>query len=113
MLVRLGLRDFALVAALDVEPGEGLCLLTGETGAGKSILVEAVGLLAGQRAESEMVRQGAPSAEVEGLFEPARFRREVAELLTRWSVPFEGEVLVRRKVSTPFTSTVPPSRSPS
>jgi len=99
MLVKLTLRDFAIIDSLTLEPGAGLCLLTGETGAGKSILVEAIGLLAGRRADTEVVRTGRPSAFVEGVFAPKRHRDSIASLLDKWEVDFEGEIVVRRRVS--------------
>jgi DNA repair protein RecN (Recombination protein N) len=98
MLRHLKLHDFALVKDLELEPGEGLCLLTGETGAGKSILVGAVGLLSGQRAETEMVRDGSDEAVVEGSFHVQRHAPEVSVLLEQWSLPFDGEVIIRRRV---------------
>lgn len=69
MLTRLYLRDFALVSELVVRPGPGLNVFTGDTGAGKSIIVNAVALLAGGRAESHLVRSGSKSAFIEGVFE--------------------------------------------
>jgi DNA repair protein RecN (Recombination protein N) len=99
MLRLLRIRDFALIDSLEIELGEGLCLLTGETGAGKSILVEAVGLLTGDRAESEMIRSGAEEASVEGLFACGSRARDVESLLAAWQMPFEGdEVLLRRRL---------------
>lgn len=99
MLVKLTLRDFAIIDSLTLEPGAGLCLLTGETGAGKSILVEAIGLLAGRRADTEVVRTGRASAFVEGVFAPKRRSDSIASLLDKWKVDFEGEIVVRRRVS--------------
>ncbi len=97
MLRFLRLREFALVESLELELAPGLCLLTGETGAGKSILVEAVGLVTGRRAESEMVRSGAEEATVEALFEVQE--NPVHELLASWGVAAAGEVVVRRRLS--------------
>lgn len=77
MLSFVRIENFALIERLRVEFGSGLNLITGETGSGKSILVDAVGLLVGDRASQDMVRQGADTARVEGLFvldsdDPAR-----------------------------------------
>lgn len=69
MLARLYLRDFALVDELVICPGPGLNVFTGDTGAGKSIIVNAVALLGGGRAESHWVRSGSKSAFIEGVFE--------------------------------------------
>ena len=69
MLVRLFLRDFALVDELEILPGPGLNVFTGDTGAGKSIIVNAVALLAGGRAGTHWVRSGSRFAFIEGVFE--------------------------------------------
>jgi len=68
MLSRLALRDFAIAAALELEFGPGLTVISGETGAGKSLLVDALGFLGGQRADSGMVRHGAERAELTAQF---------------------------------------------
>ncbi len=68
MLKRLEIKDFAIIDRLSLEFGPGLNVFTGETGAGKSIIVEAIGFLLGERASSELVRTGAPQAEVSGIF---------------------------------------------
>ena len=59
MLIGLGLRDIVLIDRLDLAPGGGLTVLTGETGAGKSILMDALGLALGRRGEAGLVRTGA------------------------------------------------------
>ena len=69
MLRFLRIRSLAVIEAVDVEFEAGFNVLTGETGAGKSILVEAVGLLLGARASSDLVRTGASHAVVEAVFE--------------------------------------------
>ncbi|WP_028455300.1 DNA repair protein RecN [Chitinilyticum litopenaei] len=66
MLQSLHLRDFVIVRELELNFSKGLTVLTGETGAGKSILIDALGLLLGERAEAGMVRQGAERAELNG-----------------------------------------------
>ena len=68
MLTRLALRDFAIAAAIELEFGPGLTVISGETGAGKSLLVDALGFLGGQRADSGMVRHGAERAELTAQF---------------------------------------------
>ena len=83
MLVALELADFAIVDALRVTFAPGLNVLTGETGAGKSILVDALTLLLGGRAEARAVRAGAPSALIQGFFGTAGETEENAEALTR------------------------------
>ena len=71
MLTELRIRDLAIIDALDLTFGPGFNVLTGETGAGKSIIIDAVNLLLGDRASSEIVRAGAERTEVEGTFQLA------------------------------------------
>jgi len=68
MLKSIEIKDYALIEHLQVEFGEGLNIITGETGAGKSIIVDAMGLLLGGRASTEIVRKGAAKSFVEGIF---------------------------------------------
>ncbi|WP_242107644.1 DNA repair protein RecN [Luteimonas aquatica] len=69
MLTRLAIRDFAVVASSELEFGPGLTVISGETGAGKSLLVDALGFLSGQRADSGMVRHGSERAELHAEFD--------------------------------------------
>jgi DNA repair protein RecN (Recombination protein N) len=71
MLIGLWIRDVVLIEALDLSIGPGLTALTGETGAGKSIILDALGLATGARAEAGLVRQGAAQAAVSAVFAPA------------------------------------------
>ena len=71
MLTHLALRDFAVVAAAELEFGPGMTVISGETGAGKSLLVDALGFLSGLRADSGMVRHGAERAELSAEFDLA------------------------------------------
>ena len=68
-LKRIVLRDFVIVAALDLELGAGFTVLTGETGAGKSILIDALQVVTGARADAGLVREGAQRAEVSAEFD--------------------------------------------
>ena len=72
MLRFLSIKRLAVIDAAEVEFEPGLNVLTGETGAGKSILVEAVGLLLGGRASGDLVRTGEEAATIEAIFETAR-----------------------------------------
>ena len=72
MLRLLQIRNYAIIDELEIEFGPGLNVLTGETGAGKSILVDALGLALGDRADQRAVRHGAPRAEISVLFECPR-----------------------------------------
>lgn len=71
MLKRLSIKDFAVVSATELEFGPGLTVVSGETGAGKSLIVDALGFLSGLRADSGMVRHGAPRAELDAEFDLA------------------------------------------
>src|ERR1700723_3835442 len=70
MLIGLGVRDVVLIERLDLAFGPGLTALTGETGAGKSILLDALGLAAGRRADAGLVRRGADQATASAIFAP-------------------------------------------
>jgi len=96
VLRRLTVRNLAIVEDLELELGEGLTVITGETGAGKSILVDALALLSGGRGSSELVRQGAARLSVAGEFDADT---ETRSRLVQAGLP-EGEVvLVRRELS--------------
>ena len=100
MLTRLSIRNVVLIEALDLDFGRGLGVLTGETGAGKSILLDALGLVLGNRAETMLVRAGADRASVTASFEFARLPAPVAEALDEADiVPEPGEpLMIRRQV---------------
>src|SRR6188472_1961958 len=69
MLSRLSIRDIVLIDRLDIDLAEGLAVLTGETGAGKSILLDAFALALGARGDASLVRQGAEQGQVTAMFE--------------------------------------------
>ena len=69
MLTDLVIRNFAIIDRLQVSFGAGFNVLTGETGAGKSIVIDAVGLLLGERARPDLIRTGEDEATVEALFD--------------------------------------------
>ncbi|HSH68860.1 MAG TPA: AAA family ATPase, partial [Deferrisomatales bacterium] len=90
MIESLQIRSFALVEELTLELGPGLNVLTGETGAGKSILLQALGLLLGDRASRDSVRAGAAQARVQGEFQPAgAATARLRVLLEEAGVPWE------------------------
>jgi DNA repair protein RecN (Recombination protein N) len=99
MLRQLSIRNLAVMAACDIELGDGFTVLTGETGAGKSILVDALGLVLGDRADLDQIRSGAEQAEVTAEFELAE-GSPAAALLREQALEGEaGECLVRRVLS--------------
>jgi DNA repair protein RecN (Recombination protein N) len=90
MLTEITIRDFAIIHDLTIEFAPGFNVLTGETGAGKSIILDAVSLLLGGRADSDVVRSGAEAAYIEGVFSlDARARRRVEPILEQEGL--EGE----------------------
>ena len=99
MLTALSIRDVVLIEALDLEFAPGLGVLTGETGAGKSILLDALGLALGARAESGLVRAGAAQAQVTATFDLGRAGPAVADLLAQNGMELDpGEPLIIRRV---------------
>ena len=98
MLTQLAVRNVVLIEALDLDFGRGLGVLTGETGAGKSILLDALGLVLGNRAETALVRSGADQASVTASFEFATLPPALAEALEDAGVEIEpGEPLIIRR----------------
>ncbi|OGR42380.1 MAG: DNA repair protein RecN [Elusimicrobia bacterium GWA2_61_42] len=93
MLKKLSIRNFAVIESLDLEPGPGLNIFTGETGAGKSIIISALGFLLGERSGSDILRPGAAAAEVEGEF---RAENLPPGLLERWGLK-DGAFTIRRQ----------------
>jgi DNA repair protein RecN (Recombination protein N) len=99
MLSELRIRNFALIDQLTVQLGPGLNVLTGETGAGKSIVVGALSLLLGERASPDLVRAGSERASVEGVFE-LNGRQDLLDWLDEHGVESsEGVVILKREVA--------------
>ena len=98
MLTRLSIRNIVLIEALDLAFGRGLGVLTGETGAGKSILLDALGLVLGNRADSGLVRSGEDKASVSATFDFNTLPRGLARLLDDADIELEdGEPLIVRR----------------
>ena len=98
MLTRLAIRNIVLIEALDLDFGRGLGVLTGETGAGKSILLDSLGLVLGNRADSGLARAGEDKASVTASFEFAALPGPLAELLDDADIEVEeGEPLILRR----------------
>lgn len=95
MLVSLSVRDLVLIDRLDLTIGGGLCALTGETGAGKSILLDALGLALGARGDSALVRRGANQAVISAGFEPLG-DHPIWRLLEERGLADDGRLVLRR-----------------
>ncbi len=99
MLTHLQIRDFAIIDLIELEVRAGLTVLTGETGAGKSIIVDALALLAGGKGGAEVVRAGAERAELSATFDISDSPHELRDLLAEQSVDAEDELTVRRVIA--------------
>lgn len=99
MLQQLSLRNIALVDSLDLELASGLSVITGETGAGKSLIVDALGLLLGDRADAGLVRHGTERADIQGRFDIRQQPAVSHWLQERELDQHDGECLLRRTVS--------------
>ena len=97
MLLHLSIRQFALVEKLDLEFRHGMAVITGETGAGKSILLGALGLALGNRADAGAVRQGADKSEISATFTPSE---RAMHWLQERDYPDDEDVIVLRRVVT-------------
>ena len=98
MLTSLQIRDFAIVDQISVEFDPGMTVLTGETGAGKSILVDAVGLVLGERGSSQLVRNGAKRAEFSAAFDISKLP-DVGKWLEQQALDQDEDCLLRRVIS--------------
>jgi len=97
LLIHLQIRDFAIIDSVELELAGGLTALTGETGAGKSIIVDAVMLAIGGRASAEMLRHGAERAEITATFDVKGDQR-VQRWLDEQSLADDGGEIVLRRV---------------
>lgn len=96
MLTGLDIKNIALIEQLNIEVNEGMTVLTGETGAGKSIIIDAVNLLLGARTNKTLVRYGTEKARVQGLFSA---NSDVCSLLSEQGIDAEDEVVVSREIT--------------
>ncbi len=96
MLTELRIQNFAIIESLALPLAPGFNVLTGETGAGKSIIVGALGLLLGERANADVIRTGADRATVEGEFDVAE-RPEIRALLDEHGIDVEDSVVVLKR----------------
>ncbi len=95
MLNRLIIKNIALIDALEVEFSDGLNVLSGETGAGKSIIIDSVNLVLGERADRELIRTSAQSASVEAWFGDVR---DVDDILSEQQIETDGELVLSREL---------------
>ena len=96
MLTELRIKNFAIIEALTLPLARGFNVLSGETGAGKSIIVGALGLLLGERASADVIRTGADRATVEGVFDVSD-RAEIRSLLDERGIDVEEQIVVLKR----------------
>src|SRR5512132_1768699 len=97
MLRTLRIKNFAVIDAVELELEPGLNILTGETGAGKSIILNALGLISGTRVTADLIRHNQDEASVEALFE--NLPQAVQQKLQSAGIDFGDELIVRRVIS--------------
>lgn len=98
MLTLLRINNVALIDSAEIEFGPGLNLLTGETGSGKSIIVDSLGAPTGDRVSADLIKSGADSAKIEGIF-AFENSKPLAAVLDEAGIDADGELIVRREIS--------------
>ncbi len=96
MLTSLFVKNFAIIETKDIDFNNGLTVLTGETGAGKSLIIDAIGLLFGDRASSDLVRSGENKATIEGTF--INYSEKVKDILIKYEIDEEDVLSVKREI---------------
>lgn len=96
MLTSLFVKNFAIIETKEIDFNNGLTVLTGETGAGKSLVIDAIGLLFGDRASSDLVRSGENKATIEGTF--INYSDKVNEILSKYEIDKEDVLSIRREI---------------
>src|SRR5688572_4519007 len=101
MLTDLTIKDVVIIEALSIPFDAGFVTLTGETGAGKSIILDALGLALGSRSEARLVRQGCEQASVTASFEIAdkKIEKQLKAVFAENDLPFEQPLLMRRTLT--------------
>ncbi len=97
MLLEISIKNFAIIEAISLNFEKGMTVLTGETGAGKSIIIDAMNLMLGARATIDVIRHGAPKAEIEGLFSVEN-SRVLQELFDEQGLEMGDEIIIRREI---------------
>lgn len=103
MLTNLHVQNFAIIDKIDIDFKSGLTVLTGETGAGKSLIIDAIGLLIGAKASHSLVRNGASKATIEGVFD--NVNDSIKDFLTDLEIDSDEELIIRRDIYTTGKST--------
>lgn len=96
MLNRLSITNLAIIENIDVTFKDGFTVLTGETGAGKSLVIDSLSLLLGARASAELIRQGEEKAIIKGYF--SLNKPQLNALLSKLNIPNEGEIIIERTI---------------
>lgn len=99
MIHHLYIKDFAVIDQLDLSFGSGLNLLTGETGSGKSIIVDAIGIALGERADSDAVRGGCEKALIEVVLDASNFSEPLRVIEEAGLTPDDGQIIISREIS--------------
>ncbi|MCH2679040.1 MAG: AAA family ATPase, partial [Alphaproteobacteria bacterium] len=97
MLSYISIKNIVLIDKLELNFKKGFTVLTGETGAGKSIIVDAINLLLGNRADRRLIKKGQNEASVSALFSVNQ-NHEVRNILTKFGLVVENEIIIRRKI---------------
>ena len=97
MLLEISIKNFAIIEAISLNFEKGMTVLTGETGAGKSIIIDAMNMMLGARAATDVIRHGAPKAEIEGLFSVEN-SRSLQELFEEQGLELGDEIIIRREI---------------
>ena len=97
MLLEISIKNFAIIESISLNFEQGMTVLTGETGAGKSIIIDAMNMMLGARATTEVIRHGAPKAEIEGLFSIEN-NRVLEEIFDEQGLELSDEIIIRREI---------------
>ena len=97
MLLEISIKNFAIIESISLNFEQGMTVLTGETGAGKSIIIDAMNMMLGARATTEVIRYGAPKAEIEGLFS-IESNRALEEIFDEQGLELSDEIIIRREI---------------
>ena len=97
MLLEISIKNFAIIEAISLNFENGMTVLTGETGAGKSIIIDAMNMMLGARATTDVIRHGTSKAEIEGLFSVEN-NRDLQELFDEQGIELGDEIIIRREI---------------